>query len=181
MLLAGPFSVQVIISQLTWLNIFEHQLYSSSLHALHKWIHLVPSSLEWLFRILFHTVFYSSVLCTAIGAWNCFFYNFIFISIYLLDCMGFYLSCVRSFVGAPNCLVEVHSFSCPTAMWDHSSMIRDGTCFPGFTGRILNHWTTREVLKPPFLPSKPYIFHEPFTNQGDMLSCFSCVRLCATP
>ena len=44
-------------------------------------------------------------------------------------------------------------------MWDLSSRTRDWTCVLCIGRWILNHWTTREVPRHPFLKKKIYLFN----------------------
>ena len=41
------------------------------------------------------------------------------------------------------------------SMWDLSSLTRDQICVPCIRRRSLNHWTTREIPKPPFSYGPP--------------------------
>ena len=60
-----------------------------------------------------------------------------------------YINCAWALVHVGSVLL-VHGLSCPTAkgqLWNLSSLIRDGTLISCIGKQILNHWTTREVLK----------------------------------
>ena len=93
-----------------------------------------------------------------------------------LGCRTFIASCGIFCCSAWTRLVVVCGVSScsawaklPCGMWDPSSLTGDQTCIPCIARQILNHWTTREVLKcgcKSFIKSKNTPDHEDASPKG---------------